>query len=280
MAGNIDLTPETNASDVIEAGAKVAGDIIENTAETASDIATAGIKAAGDLAENVVDNVSDALSSGGEVVGAIGEKAVNLVENTVDLASDVVDKVADVTGDILNVGASALETGANIVGDVLKFTPGGALINGAVNLVSGLFGDNESGSSLKPVSTYSYYLPGIGGEVNTDEYGLFQSNPLLNSYSPRLFGAPHQLTHLNDMRLLSSKGDDPGPVGDFYLEKILTNAEICNIVVGRAVFTGGMNGLVSGVRNLIQYASAMKNMVTTYLQTQKMEGIKSQVEKK
>lgn len=104
----------------------------------------------------------------------------------------------------------------------------------------------------------SYFLPGYGGEVPVSN-GVFQSSPLLNTYSTRLFGAPYQLTHLADMRLLSSEnGTKAGPVGDFYLEKILQNAEIANIVPGRAVFTGGMNSLLSGLRNLIGYASALK----------------------
>ena len=105
----------------------------------------------------------------------------------------------------------------------------------------------------------SYFLPGVGGEANVNQNGVFQSSPLLNTYSPRLFGAPPQLTHFADMRLLSSEdGSKPGPVGDFYLEKILRNAEIANIVPGRAVFTGGMNGLLSGLGNLIGYAMALK----------------------
>ena len=104
----------------------------------------------------------------------------------------------------------------------------------------------------------NYFLPGYGGEVETSD-GIFQSSPLLSTYSPRLFGAPPQLTHLNDIRLLSSEdGTKPGAVGDFYLEKVLQNAEIANFVVGRAVFTGGMNGLISGIRNLMHYHSALK----------------------
>ena len=115
-------------------------------------------------------------------------------------------------------------------------------------------------TSINSGSGMSYYLPGFGEDVNTQgENGFFQSSPLLSTYSPRLFGAPPQLTHLNDMRLLSSAdGSSPGPVGDFYLEKILQDAEIANIVVGRAVFTGGMNGIISGLRNLYHYAAALK----------------------
>lgn len=117
---------------------------------------------------------------------------------------------------------------------------------------------NAYASGNNDVNNVSYFLPGYGGEVTVDN-GVFQSSPLLNTYSPRLFGAPHQLTHLNDIRLLSSKdGSQPGPVGDFYLEKILQNASIANFVVGRAVFTGGMNGIISGLRNLIGYKSALK----------------------
>lgn len=163
--------------------------------------------------------------------------------------------------DIINIAADAASKASDVLdvaGDLLGNTPLGV----GMNLVSGLLDKAVSsvreGENIKPISSYSYYIPGVGGEVNTDANGVFQSSPLLSSYSPRLFGAPHQLTHLNDMRLLSSTGNEPGPVGDFYLEKILNNAEICNIVVGRAVFTGGMNGLVSAIRNLIQYSSALK----------------------
>ena len=78
-----------------------------------------------------------------------------------------------------------------------------------------------------------YYLPGVGGQVdNSDEESPFQMNPLMNSYSPRLFGSPPQLTHLNDMRLKSSDGTSPGPVGDFYLTNIIQDANIANFVIG------------------------------------------------
>jgi hypothetical protein len=117
---------------------------------------------------------------------------------------------------------------------------------------------NVQGNAMNDTHV-SYFLPGIGGEANVNQSGVFQSSPLLNTYSPRLFGAPPQLTHLADMRLLSSEdGSKAGPVGDFYLEKILRNAEIANIVPGRAVFTGGMNGLLSGLGNLIGYSMALK----------------------
>ena len=56
-----------------------------------------------------------------------------------------------------------------------------------------------------------YYLPGLGGQIDDGSglSGMYQASPLLNTYSPRLFGAPPQLTHLNDMRLKSSNPNRP-----------------------------------------------------------------------
>ena len=105
-----------------------------------------------------------------------------------------------------------------------------------------------------------YYLPGIGGQIDIDGNKPYQSSPLLNTYSPRLFGSPPQLTHLNDMRLMSANpeyNNTPGPVGDFYLTKILQNAQIANFVVGRALFTGGMNKFADVIRLVGQYAYAL-----------------------
>lgn len=103
------------------------------------------------------------------------------------------------------------------------------------------------------------YLPSIGGQIEeTDEKGAFQSSPLLNTYSPRLFGSPPQLTGLNDMRLMSSDGSKPGPVGDFYLTKILQNAQIANFTVGKALFTGGMSSIANIIRVCSQYAYAIR----------------------
>lgn len=85
-----------------------------------------------------------------------------------------------------------------------------------------------------------------------------QSAPLLNTYSPRLYGAPPQLTSLCDMRIRSSDGVNPGPVGDFYLEKVLQPAMVANIVVGRALFTGGHVPWYQVLVKAIQYAEALK----------------------
>lgn len=103
----------------------------------------------------------------------------------------------------------------------------------------------------------SVYLPSVGGQVSDDDNGAFQSSPLLSTYSPRLFGSPPQLTNLNDMRLMSSDGNNPGPVGDFYLSKILQDAQIANFCVGKALFTGGMSSLANIIRVCGQYAYAI-----------------------
>lgn len=101
-----------------------------------------------------------------------------------------------------------------------------------------------------------FYLPSIGGQVSTKD-GAVQASPMLNTYSPRLFGAPPQLTHLNDMRLISSDGNNIGPVGDFYLNDILRDAHVANFVVGRALFTGGMSTLGEFLRTALNYAKAL-----------------------
>lgn len=105
-----------------------------------------------------------------------------------------------------------------------------------------------------------YYLPGIGGQVDDVDGTPYQSSPLLNTYSPRLFGSPPQLTHSNDMRLMSANPNmknTPGPVGDFYLTKVLQNAQIANFFVGRAMFTGGHGTIADCIRVAAQYAVAL-----------------------
>lgn len=105
-----------------------------------------------------------------------------------------------------------------------------------------------------------FYLPGIGGQIADVGDKPYQSSPLLNSYSPRLFGSPPQLTHLNDMRLMSADPDQdgvPGPTGDFYLTRVLRDAQVANFVVGKARFTGGMNSLANIIRTAGQYGYAM-----------------------
>ena len=106
-----------------------------------------------------------------------------------------------------------------------------------------------------------YYLPGIGGQIENpgDPNSPYQSSPLLDTYSPRLFGSPPQLSHLNDMRLMSAdpNTDQIGPVGDFYLTKILQDAQVANFVVGKALFTGGMSSIANIIRVASQYGYAM-----------------------
>lgn len=109
-----------------------------------------------------------------------------------------------------------------------------------------------------------YVLPGYGqadGEniekVNT-KVNPYQIEPLLNTYSPRLFGAPPQLTNLCDMRLSSSVDNIPGPVGDYYLTKILRDSQVANFCVGRALFTGGINSYADIIRLTATYGAALK----------------------
>jgi len=102
-----------------------------------------------------------------------------------------------------------------------------------------------------------FYLPSVGGQVEeTNDKSPEQSSPLLQSYSPRLIGAPPQLSHLCDMRLMSSDGSKPGAVGDFYLSEILRDSQIANIMVGKALFVGGMSTFGEALRNVVKYGIA------------------------
>ena len=100
-----------------------------------------------------------------------------------------------------------------------------------------------------------YILP--GSETVVDDLSPTQASPLLRYYSPRLFGAPPQLTNQCDMRLMSSDGKNPGPVGDFYLTKILQDANIVNFNVGRARFIGGMSTAANIIREAYYYSKAL-----------------------
>lgn len=102
-----------------------------------------------------------------------------------------------------------------------------------------------------------YILPGAGVQVKSETDQPVQTAPLLRYYSPRLFGAPPQLTNQCDMRILSSDGVNPGPVGDFYLTRILQDANIANFVVGRARFIGGTGSALNIIREALFYGKAL-----------------------
>lgn len=195
---------------------------------------------------NIIDRTSEHMQN-------IYDSTVNIIGNAGELAQDFAENPVGTAGELAGAAAATV---VNLAADVISATPAGKLVNGLLGAIGG--GDNNN-EPKTTTATASYYIPSLGAELDGSSDGLFQSSPLLNTYSPRLFGAPHQLTHLCDMRLMSSKGDSPGPVGDFYLENILENGQVANFVIGRAVFTGGMNGILSGIRNMIQYASAINN---------------------
>lgn len=101
-----------------------------------------------------------------------------------------------------------------------------------------------------------FLLPSYAQIEADSKESFMQQNPINSGYSPRLFGAPPQLTSLCDMRLLGSKDGFSGAVGDFYMEDVLKNAQIANFSVGRALFTGGFNSFIAMAMNLVAYAYA------------------------
>lgn len=139
-------------------------------------------------------------------------------------------------------------------------------IDNAVNEFLGIDDDDEivervttENENYQIKNDSKYYLPSVGAFIDKDIDDMpVQLSPLFNTYSPRLFGAPPQLTSLNDIRLMSSSDGSPGPVGDFYLTKILRDSQVVNFVVGKALFTGGISSLFGIIGMMIKYATALK----------------------
>lgn len=222
-----------------------------------------------------VPAINDAAQTGKAVANNINELRLSMM----DTASDVIEGiksnategltnyVSDVSGAVTNFTNSTgkiWNDTKNIGSDISKSA------SNAKNLMTGNFDDmhwkesrvTSKASTPKTTSAQSSYLiPGIGALFKKDEKKSPQQvSPLLNTYSPRLFGAPPQLTSLNDMRLISADPGEnrPGPVGDFYLTKILQDAQVANFVVGHALFTGGMQTAFGIISLMFKYATALK----------------------
>lgn len=103
-----------------------------------------------------------------------------------------------------------------------------------------------------------FLIPGVSASTQSETPNPQQAAAMLYCYSPRLFGSPPQLTSLNDIRSMSSyDGSHEGPVGDFYLNHVLRDAQVANFVVGRARFTGGMSSVRQAVTVAAQYMYAL-----------------------
>jgi len=106
-----------------------------------------------------------------------------------------------------------------------------------------------------------FLIPGVAATTPSAEptpAQVQQATAMLHNYSPRLFGAPPQLTSLNDMRTMSAANGREGPVGDFYLKHILRDAQVANFVIGRARFTGGMSSVRQALTQAGQYIYALE----------------------
>jgi len=105
------------------------------------------------------------------------------------------------------------------------------------------------------------YLPGYGqiyGDPSDTSGSFQQANPIESKYSPRLFGAPPQLSSLCDMRIDSQYDDHEGDTGDWYRDNVLKHAQVANFFVGRALYTGGFNDIANVLRQVIAYSKALE----------------------
>ena len=118
--------------------------------------------------------------------------------------------------------------------------------------------ENKSKQEYADDGEVMYILPGSGEPIPLKKDDPRQSLPLNRYYSPRLFGAPPQLTNQCDMRIKSSHGGVPGAVGDYYLTKVLQDAQIAYFAVGRARFMGGFSSLSNLMHQMAYYGNALR----------------------
>lgn len=167
-----------------------------------------------------------------EAYDAARTAARNAREKAGEVVEDQATTFADYTKDVMSSSWNGIKTDINE-----------AIIDG-----------KEAALDASELNTT--YVPGIGQIHNAESF--LQSNPLESKYSPRLFGAPPQLTSLCDMRLDSQYDNHEGDTGDWYRNKVLKRAQVANFFVGRALYTGGFNTVANAIRQVIAYQKAMQ----------------------
>lgn len=283
-------------TDATETGAAVDGsaNIVSNKSVVGS-----AVEATGQVVKGYVNGVWTTIkgygsgiktfSETGSLTDALGEVAYGYAaavgstvqgfrsaQETMANSKSIVRSIADseyvsgITGAANDLATDAKALGNFVSTGITNYTSNvKSLVTGnfeAINWSSSA-GKEKVKSSASKNNTLSgntkYYLPSLG--VGYDKDFVDKASPMqmpnpYTAYSPRLFGAPPQLTSLNDIRTLSADAstDADGPVGDFYLTRILQDAQVANFVVGRALFTGGVSTIFGTISLMIKYAKALK----------------------
>ena len=121
---------------------------------------------------NIIDRTSEHLQN-------IYDSTVNIIGNAGELAQDFTENPVGTAGELAGAAAATV---VNLAADVISATPAGKLVNGLL----GAIGGNDNNEPTTTTTTASYYIPSLGAELDGSSDGLFQSSPLLNTYSPRL----------------------------------------------------------------------------------------------
>lgn len=211
-----------------------------------------------DVGKEIVNDSVDYITNG---AGQVVKGFENLPESTRYLLKN--------TGSfVLNGFKSYTARISNDIDDLKQDTS--ALVDTVVSTPDRLRGDTiTSSAEQSSVPEEKFWIPTLGafGSGSLSGYGEgltpLQKSPVLSTYSPRLFGAPPQLTTLNDIRYMTAdiQGgvmEKPGQVGDFYFSKILNDAQVANFIVGKALFTGGMASPASIITMIIKYTVALR----------------------
>lgn len=219
-----------------------------------------------DGAANALDNLNE------KVVNiAYDTSIIGMLDNSVNAVSDVIHSISNKKNKKNSTGINETET-SNNTNEKGLYGPQNMVIEPTRPTMtakdwssnpSAISSNSEAPKTLS--GTLKYLFPGSGLAVDK---GTMDSNAattrnainIYRAYSPRLFGAPPQLTSLNDIRTIAADDGEntPGTVGDFYLSRVLLDAQTCQFVVGKALFTGGMSTIFGTISLMIKYARAMK----------------------
>lgn len=205
---------------------------------------------AGMVAKGVTNIAKDALSINKNVAKSGLDYGEYLGEETYDRVTGLYDAAEQKAADISRKASETKSAAADAISATLE------MIGNELHQL----GTNDDAKTEKDNGTreVTYVLPGSGEQIKLNESDPRQQMPLLRYYSPRLFGAPPQLTNQCDMRIRSSYGQHPGAVGDYYLSKVLQDAQLAYFAVGRARFIGGFSSLFNFLHQIYWYGSALK----------------------
>ena len=108
IAGDVTNTVVKVGGDVVNEGAKIAGDVTNTAVKVGGDVVNEGVKIAGDVTNTVVkvggDVVNEGVKIAGDVTNTVVKVGGDVVNEGVKIAGDVTNTAVKVGGDVVNEG--------------------------------------------------------------------------------------------------------------------------------------------------------------------------------